>query len=32
MSHDSFGKVEQIAFPELAVAGLPARPGAEEAK
>jgi len=32
MSYDSFGKVEQVAFPELAAADLPARPGAEEAR
>jgi len=29
LSHDSFGKVEQVAYPEIAEPGLPARPGAE---
>jgi len=32
MSYDSFGKVEQVAFPEMAMADLPARPGAEEGR
>jgi len=29
MSYESFGRVEQIAYPELPAPDLPARPGAE---
>ena len=32
LSHESFGRIEQIAFPDQTVAGLPTRPGAGESQ